>query len=134
MSLIEWDEAKFSVSHSRMDEQHENWVLMINTLHDSLLKKGEYVSAEDVIEQMLGYTKQHFAEEERLMRDTDYPRYEGHKRIHDVFVSQVEGLRDQAKAGDIILRSQVMSFLVRWFEDHILDHDKRYAEYVKDCA
>ena len=131
MSLIEWCDDKFSVSHPEMDEQHKHWILIINTLHDALLGKGTDISSEEVIQQMIDYTKYHFAEEELLMQAARYPQYEQHKNMHDFFVTKVERLMAKAKAGNTILRSQAMSFLVGWFEDHILDHDMSYAEYVK---
>ena len=78
MSLIEWDESRFSVLVDDMDEQHKMWINLINILHDSLIGEGSEITPETAIQEMLDYTQYHFSKEEQLMRNANYPEFTTH--------------------------------------------------------
>jgi hemerythrin len=130
MSLIEWDSKKFSVHVDEMDEQHKKWIHLINVLHDSLMEKKDNVTPKSAIEEMLAYTRYHFAQEEALMRNIDYPAFIEHKQLHGDFIVELQSLNVEINTGHILLRTQIMSILKNWLEDHITTADMRYGEYI----
>lgn len=132
MSLIEWDEGKFSVLVDEMDEQHKKWVGLINELHASLLGEGERVEPAEILREMLAYVDFHFKEEEQLMRNINYPNYIEHKRAHEAFIARLNNMEQDIEAGNIILGTQLMSVLKNWLEDHIASMDKHYGEFASN--
>jgi hemerythrin len=130
MSLIEWDRKRFSVLVDDMDEQHKVWIGLINRLHDSLVGEGEDVWPEELLKEMCDYTQLHFSKEEQLMREVDYPEYEAHKDTHTQFIAELKEMKQKLKEGDFVLRTQVMSMLKGWLENHITTIDKRYGDFI----
>jgi len=129
MSLIEWNKEKFSVHVDEMDEQHKKWIALINTLHDSLIENNCNISANDALQGMLDYTKYHFAKEEELMTNAGYPNYDAHLLAHADFISKLATLDRAIQSGEILLRTQIMSVLKSWLEDHIQKTDRLYGKF-----
>ena len=74
MALIKWTSA-LSVAVPEIDLQHQKLVSLINQLHESMLSgKGREVLG-GVLNELIDYTKRHFADEEELMRRHNYPEY-----------------------------------------------------------
>lgn len=65
----------------------------------------------------------------RLMQGVGYPGYEAHKKAHDAFKYQLKEMKRQMRAGDIVLRSQLLSTMKNWLEDHITVVDRRFGEF-----
>ncbi|MGO9481756.1 MAG: bacteriohemerythrin [Candidatus Kryptoniota bacterium] len=130
MALMTWSD-KFSVNIKEIDEQHKKWVQMLNSLHDAMkVGKGRELVGE-TLAGLVDYTKVHFAAEEKLLRRYNYPFYEGHKRIHDDMVKEVELLRSKYDSGNtMVLSLEVMQFLKNWLSEHILSTDKNYGPYL----
>ncbi|MBE9504341.1 MAG: hemerythrin family protein [Proteobacteria bacterium] len=127
MPLIEWDSDRFSVKNEKMDDQHKRWIEIINSLHESLMKSSGMETLEKVFQDVLDYTAFHFYEEEKLLEEMNYPHLYDHKVIHENFKEKMEKLKDEFMSGGIILRTEIMSILKNWLEDHIIKEDKRYS-------
>lgn len=79
MALITWNE-NYSVKVKQFDDQHKKLIDMINELHDAMkVGKGKDVM-EKILAGLIQYTVTHFANEERLMKQHNYPDYEQHKK------------------------------------------------------
>lgn len=132
MSLIKWDQEKFSVDIDEMNEQHKKWITLINRLHESLVTNNSEISPENAIKEMLAYTNYHFQQEEELMQNVQYPNYEKHKLEHKHFILKLEKLDQDIANGSHILRTQIMSILKNWLEDHICKVDKLYGLFISN--
>ncbi len=129
MPLIVWDEEKLGTAIKEVDDQHQRWIEIINELHEMLIGAAREVPHEETLEEMLDYCDYHFSAEERLMQEVGYPDYEAHKKAHDAFKYQLREMRRQMRSGDIVLRSQLLSTMKNWLEDHITVVDKRFGEF-----
>ena len=80
------------------------------------------------------YTVTHFANEEKLMIESDYPGYEEHKAIHDTFIKDVVVFVTRFKkegASDAIYDT-IHNFIIAWLKEHIIGKDKHMADhYIK---
>ena len=130
MSLIEWRE-EFSVGIDEIDGQHRKWIGIINDLHDSLTQsKGDDVLSR-LVREMEEYTDFHFSEEEKLLERAGYPDLSKHRLTHYSFRQQVLRLKGEILNGEMVLRTQVMSIVKNWLEEHILREDKAYGEFIR---
>ena len=132
MGFITWDIERFSVDVDEMNEQHKQWIALINELHASLLDKNSDMSPEQAIKDMIDYTKLHFNHEEDLMQDIQYPDYEKHKIEHNNFISKLNKMDDDMINGTYILKTQIMSILKNWLENHICKMDKAYGNFISE--
>jgi hemerythrin len=126
---IAWSE-RLSVHIPEIDGQHQGLILLINKLHDAMNRgKGTEV-LQDVLGELVAYTRIHFATEERLMREHDYPDYDDHKAAHDAFADHVNATFAMWTQGQAVITMQLAQYLRDWMANHIQGMDKKFGEYV----
>ena len=79
---IDWNES-YDVGVKEMNEQHKKLFSFINVLSDVVGIENRKHTIGKVIDELVNYTVTHFAAEEKLMLENDYPEYEYHKETHD---------------------------------------------------
>lgn len=131
MPLIEW-KPEFSVKIKEIDEQHKKLVSTINTLHNSMAEgKGRDVLAE-IFDNLIEYTTNHFATEERFMVALSYPSYLEHKKAHDSCVAEVIEFKKKFDKGDMRITIALSIFLVGWLHEHLLQMDMKYVPFFRE--
>lgn len=131
MALLNWSD-EYSVKIAAIDSQHKKIVELINELHTAMLHaKGKEVIGK-VLEDLSSYTVFHFAAEEKLMKQYDYPGYSKQKSEHEKLSEQVKKLVEDYKSGKTIISQQVMQFLKDWLVNHIVGSDKKYSDYLNE--
>lgn len=132
MVHVAW-ETRYSVGNECLDLQHQRIVAMINQLGEAMDSGTERPTLMKILSDLAGYTKNHFAEEERLMGQCLYPDLDGHREQHGVLNRR---LADFYRNFYISTRPQtveVMAFLQSWLYDHILGQDKRYSPFLAEA-
>ena len=132
MESFRWDEC-FLTGIPDVDSQHRRLVDTINRLSDLLAGTGKNpsVSIESVMEELVDYTRTHFTDEERMMRERgiDARHLEPHAAAHAQFVAELGPMRERAmtspEAGE-----QTMKFLIHWLAYHILGTDQSMARQL----
>ena len=76
--FVEWED-KYSVGIKKIDNQHKKLIEIINRLYYSRGNRPHTVLGK-TIQELIEYTKTHFTDEERLMRENGYPDYQAHKK------------------------------------------------------
>lgn len=131
MGFAEWN-PQFTVHNLEMDEQHKTIFKLVNELHSGIFSRKSRDTLGGTIRELLDYTERHFAEEERLMRQHNYPDHERHKAAHDQLLEQVLEFERKFRAGDSSFTPEMFQFLVSdWLVKHILGMDKMYAPFLK---
>lgn len=128
MSMIVWED-KYSVDIQEIDEQHKRLVEIINELYDAIAAKKNRDQLSVVLNELVEYTKVHFAVEETLMRIFHYEEYREHKGIHDRIVNQVLDFQRQFNAGNDKVGMELLLFLKDWLFEHIEKVDKKYSKH-----
>ena len=128
MALMEWN-STLSVSVPGIDAQHQKLIALVNRLHDAMRAGKGAAMIGAVLDELVAYTRTHFAHEEALMRAHRYPGADAHVAEHRKLVSSVEALQADLKAGQL-LSMTVMEFLQSWLSTHICQSDKQYTPYL----
>ena len=126
--LYEWG-PEFSVYIRGLDNQHQYLVVTLNNLYRYLIAGSPRKVLDNTLDAMADYTKFHFRSEERLFDKYGYPRAEGHRRQHQVFVNKVTEFMEKYKANEERLTLEVLHFLADWVKNHILTSDHDYGEW-----
>lgn len=131
MAFITWNKM-YSVSVKSMDEQHYKLVELTNNLYEGI-KAGR--KNEVIIETFRGlveYTQVHFASEEKLLENNEYPFNQllKHKQEHRDFMVKTKELFDKAKSGSTTVSFEMLNFLRDWLMNHIAESDKRYGPFL----
>lgn len=131
MGLSDWS-PKYTVNHPVMDEHHHSLFKLIDRLSEAIMEKKEKEIIGETLNALIDYTKMHFAAEEHLMRQANFPGLPQHKEAHDRLVAQVQEYQRRFKAGDSSVTAEISQFLMTdWLVKHILGMDELYAPYFK---
>lgn len=131
MEKIQWNES-FSIGHEELDAEHQMLVNMIAALQGSLSKGIVNPQVGVALKELVNYTQTHFAHEEDEMKQSGYPEYQAHKKLHEEFTKKVVNLLRDLKRGDSVNAIQLISLAKDWLFDHILIQDKKLGLYLKD--
>jgi hemerythrin-like metal-binding protein len=128
MALINWDDS-LSVKINSIDDQHKKLIAMINDFYDGISKRSSQESVLKLILEMKNYTVVHFTNEEKIMKQVNYPDFDSHKKLHEHFVAKVVELETKIKAGKLVVSLEITTFLKDWLKNHIMIVDKKYSDY-----
>lgn len=132
MQAFVWDD-RFVTGIEIVDHQHRHLVDVVNQVGDLLLGGSQVTEGaiQALFKQLADYAVQHFADEERLMKESSVdPRHaEVHIRHHKDFIQQVVAMwksRATMKNPAEVLHG----FLTAWLTFHILSEDQDMAHQI----
>ena len=115
-----------------IDRQHMQLVEMVNRLYEAMHGgEGRHI-LKTTLDELLAYTKSHFADEERVMIMHQYPDLMIHRQKHRKMTDKVLELAGQMEQGEISSPVQIANFLKAWLEKHIMGTDKLLADFLKE--
>lgn len=121
---------EYSVGDDEMDRQHQRWFEILNDLAWALKTGAAEEATARAMDSVLGYTRRHFADEEKLMARIGYPDLAAHRLQHCQFVDTLTQY-----AGPSRTETSPWEFaqLLRgWLRTHIRVVDRRYAEFIRE--
>lgn len=128
--LFPWSQ-KFQVGIGFVDAQHKQLVDIINRLHEAMASgRGKEVLGK-TLEELIRYTKAHFAAEEKVLESSGYPEFPQHHAEHERLTLAVLEFHRKLISNELGLSINVMAFLKDWLGQHILNVDMQYAPYLK---
>ena len=130
MPFFQWSQS-MSVGVALLDSDHQALIRLINRLHEHLEITEEPDLPDDIFEKLVAYIDYHFAREEEVMQDCDYPMFADHKDEHLMFTQEIRYVRDRYVSGDDATVGQdLLHYLKNWLTHHILIQDMDYKTYV----
>ena len=127
-----WD-SSLETGYEKVDNQHKQLVAAVNSLMEASAEGKGDEAVMKTLDFLTGYAVKHFADEEQLQVNYEYPDYLNHKRIHDDFKGTVAELvkrvRNEGPTESII--GEVSGIIGAWLLNHIKGDDFRMAAYVK---
>jgi hemerythrin len=133
MSMFEW-KPEYSLGHGDIDGQHQRLFELASDLHTAMTQGKGKGALSETLNNLLVYTKTHFANEERLMQANHYPDYPEHKAAHDALTARVIEFQKDFEAGRVGMTVQLLQFLKDWLRDHIGQTDRRVAAFLRSKA
>lgn len=131
MPLIVWSNA-LSVGIDEIDNQHKKLFKIANDLCDALMASAGKQVLGKTLDELIAYTKTHFAYEERIFAQTGYPGTPEHKKEHEDLTNQVIDVQKRFASGaSAALSMEVMNFLRSWLINHIQGTDTKYVSHLK---
>jgi hemerythrin-like metal-binding protein len=114
-----------------MDEQHMRLVDIINDLYAALKSGKAREKQAQILDRLIDYTKEHFAQEEALMRVNRYAGLAEQEKLHRAFEAEIAGYQQKMESGKS-LGVETMNFLKKWLVNHIQVIDKQYGTAISD--
>ncbi|MDR3332505.1 MAG: bacteriohemerythrin [Synergistaceae bacterium] len=112
-----------------IDEQHKELFRQIDILLD--IKNENRIEA--TLDFLGKYIVKHFTDEQNMHAQAKYPKAAAHKEYHDNYVQTFRKLKEKyIKEGPTVTNNmEVNKTVVGWLKDHILVHDKEFAQFYK---
>lgn len=129
MPIVTWD-GSLAIGHEMIDEHHEHLVELLNKAYDEFCERGSSRHIAAVLDELVDYATYHFAQEELLMEETDYPRKSEHLLDHAYFVRRIGEIQRDFVTGEIPISLEIISFLKGWLVRHISHSDADLGAYA----
>ena len=127
--FMAWQDS-WQVGVQVIDAQHKKLVSLLNDLYEAMKTGRGSALLGETLNDLVSYTRSHFAAEEQLMQMHGYPDFASHKREHEKLTTQVLDFQHQFSEGTATLSIEIMQFLSSWLQNHILGTDKKYAPFL----
>jgi hemerythrin-like metal-binding protein len=122
---IKWIEA-YSVGNTDIDDQHKVLFTMIN----DFFQQDSKANAIMLFQSLSAYIDLHFAAEEDLLRQINYPDTEEHIKKHDELRAKFHLLQSKLDDYHADIHHKIAMFLYNWLAKHILKSDMEYRSYA----
>ncbi len=132
---MEWNE-KLATGIRTIDSQHKELFVRINNLVKAIKEHRCKAEIDGVLKFLDDYARVHFSEEEKHMRETDYPGYEEQRLEHQKYLTALQELKEQAaqpriQGASYDLSATTNQMVVDWIVDHIVKVDMRFGDFLK---
>jgi hemerythrin len=128
---LRW-EPSLEIGIAAVDEQHRELFRQVNALLDAMREQRGAEEVQRLLAFLGRYIVEHFAEEERLMREAGYPGLGPHRLEHRDFIRDFQSLREEFEAGGpspaIVVRLNV--WLCGWLRRHASDTDQAMGRFL----
>ena len=131
MELINLED-NLKLNIPEIDSQHETLIRLINLLHETMLQGADRAALDELLSQLLEYTRNHFSYEEQLMSQYNYPGYKAHKSEHDRLMQHLVDLAERYKNGELLLSFAIVLELKGWAVVHIEKSDKPLGSFLNE--
>lgn len=122
---LEWDPA-YELGHEVIDRQHRNIV----ALADAISEMDDTLVVQQTVMELFRHTREHFRDEEELMRSIGYPDLDAHRKIHEELIESLGRITSQPIVGPQAIRSFRL-FVYKWVIEHLMDQDRQLIDSVR---
>lgn len=115
-----------------IDNEHRELLHMVNDLQEACAagKGREFITP--AANYLLQYVNKHFADEDALQREANYPGYEEHYKFHEDYKGKMEELVEQLLSTDANIASLAMlNQAIGKLISHIKIADRQLATYLR---
>ena len=130
MAFFSWQD-RYAVDIESVDNDHKKLVGMIDDLYTAMSQGKAKNIVQDIVKDLVDYTKVHFRREEVYMKSTGYREFDEHKKEHDAFVEKVDAFQSKLNSGRDNISIEIITFLRGWLTGHILNTDKKFVPELK---
>ncbi len=113
-----------------IDKQHQEIFDVAESAVEAIQSGDKWHVVHYILVRLHELSRIHFAVEEGLMQALGYPETKAHQKLHLEYLAEIAKLRDATLNEDSSATSSLNEHNVA-FLIHILDHDKRLADYLK---
>lgn len=123
-----FEKEKHQLNNDVMDELHHEFLDIYNGVDTNDIK-----SFQEKLTVLLAHSKKHFAQEEELMDEYNYPTSKEHKDEHNKVLAEMEYFLNLSRTpfGQKMLKAYYMEKIPSWFDLHLLSMDSDLAYFLK---
>ncbi len=132
--FLEWRD-EWCLGIHEIDRQHMQLAELLNHLADLLqivlTTNPSTASSMLLVRQLMEQTRQHFKDEESIMREHDYPHLVDHHRQHLLLLTEIQDFISQIEAGSRQFDYDSLTAMKHCLIDHVAKDDMDFASYLE---
>ncbi len=128
---ITWSD-DLSMHNPDIDDEHKQFIELVNQLNYTILDRESKETILDIMHKILAHSELHFASEERLFSEKNFPLAEEHTQTHTQLIATFKRILAEIEKSPfskewIQLGLNIKNALV----DHVLLEDVKYIQYLR---
>jgi hemerythrin len=131
MANLKWS-SRYRLDVPEVDAQHRRWFGLTGAFLDlAQSRQADAAVVEAALTDAVDYAKEHFANEEALMRRVRFPEseYKRHCGLHRTFATRAENMVERWILGQTVEPTEIAGFMRGWLVGHILSTDIKYLGF-----
>lgn len=125
---IRWD-PRYAIGDALIDAEHQALVELAREFAAATAQKD----LQRLTMQLYKYTREHFAHEEALMREINYPYYNAHADQHNTMLTRLNDVSARIAKNEHH-REAIEAWISEWVVQHIARADAMLIGYVKKAG
>ena len=127
--IISWKK-EYETGIHEIDSEHQIFVSIIQKINTAYFNNynEEYIIR--LIKELYKYADFHFISEENIMIFNNYSDYENHKKEHNSLLYRLTEIIG-AFESEFIDPSELINFLINWFQEHTTKTDMKLSGFLR---
>jgi hemerythrin-like metal-binding protein len=114
-----------------MDAEHRALILLGKQLQEAAAAGAGGDVLGQTARALTASLEDHLSHEEKLMRSSQYPSFDWHKRQHDGARRSLKGFTKRIERGDVGGAAELLYYLSNWLRDHTGVTDRLLAAHLR---
>lgn len=123
MSQLDWEE-RMGVRFPEIDKEHKHFLEMLRKVN--ALECGDRAGLANLLNELLDYAAYHFSNEERVLREKNYPGQKHQAEAHQRFIRRLLLYKNDFDKGKELDPEEIFNWMAGWLVGHIMRIDKKY--------
>jgi len=128
---VEWHDS-YSIGVATVDQQHQKLFELLNSAYENLVNNENYEGRKKLVDTLLEFAKEHFAEEERYMEKYEYPDSTNHIKEHTILLADVAEFCKSTRSGEEIPLKQLIEHITGWIHNHMAETDPKLGMFLSE--
>lgn len=132
MEPLKWRD-DYAIDEPLIDRQHRELFARVNAFLAACDLRKDIDELSELFMFLESYTIVHFMTEEQVQRESGYPDYGEHLKMHHGFIDTLRFLRERFETSGPtpgILR-EMQTFVSRWLVQHVTIEDKALGKHLR---
>jgi len=128
---IAWSDC-LSVGVPEMDEEHRQFIARVNELNKAIIDCEDKVSVGRRMHLMLLQAQQHFAHEEQLLEQSNFPGFAAHRAGHAQLTAQFDHVMKEFEESELSFVWALKGLTLKQrLVEHLLTEDMKYRDFMR---
>jgi len=119
---------KYSVGVSLIDEQHKQFVWILDKLSTAISKSDTKDVLAGILNDLDQYAVYHFNTEEKYFKEFNFSGAKEHIKEHGKFIDELASIKEKFVKDELRLSLELVSFMSSWLVNHVAGMDRKYTE------
>ncbi len=136
MEKNEWEIAwtdYFAVGEAGMDEEHKQFIARVNEVNKAIIEAEDKTTVERLMNRMIMEATRHFAHEQQLLDQWNYPKAKVHAEQHAQILARFTRVMKEIQDADLsyvwaVKALQIKQLLV----EHLMHEDMAYRDFARE--